>query len=547
MCPPRPVQGPKASMKGTAEESRDELMSALSGGAFFRCEADGGRLLGDSQALADCLGLPVQVLQDQLGAILGREAPEVYREAFDPGSDTSTSFSLPYLHPQLGRRWLSLRRSPTAEGEGCLVFLRDETVLHESMVKLSSAQSRDVENSARLQAAVLMEGARHAIPSLDYQTTTIPSKLVDGDFLDVLRLSGSSVDFLLGDVMGKGMGAAILGAMIKFSFARALSSSLFGVDALPEPSAICHAADNAVAGRLLERHSFATLTYARYDEEALSLRFVDCGHTSIIHHSARTGECWRIKGGNMPMGFMEGQAYRDFLLPVEVGDSLLLYTDGLSECCNRWDEALGEERVAYLLRTYSGLPASELAGMILRIGFAYSAAGFNDDVSLIVIKVKAEAEAAREAEAKARVHEGFLAVELESERYAGFDAADEALGRDLDSWIPDLGLGPRSEILLALHEALTNILEHGLAGGRGACELRWRWHAGLLSIEYSYTGQDYDWASRPVSPLARFADSGYGRLIMERATDSLLVSQGFHDRKRLVMCRAVPGRRDQSP
>lgn len=529
-------------MMGTAVESQEGLISTLSGGVFFRCEADGGRLVGDSKALADCLGLPAQALGDNLGAVLGKEAPSAYREAFDPGSDASTSISLPYLHPQLGMRWLSLRRSPRAEGEGYLVFLRDETVLHESMLKVSSAQSRDVENSARLQAAVLMEGARHAIPSLDYQTTTIPSKLVDGDFIDVMRLSGSTVDFLLGDVMGKGMAAAILGAMIKFSFARALSSSLFGADKLPDPSEICHDADKAVAGRLLERHSFATLTYARYDEVARYLRFVDCGHTPIIHYSARTGECWRVKGGNMPMGFREGQAYRAFYLPVDPGDALLFYTDGLSECCNRWDEALGEERVAYLLRTYSGLPASELAGMILKIGFAYSAAGFNDDVSLIVAKVRGE----DGAEDRAEVYEGSLALELESERFAFFDKADVALGRDLDAWIPDLGIETRSEILLALHEALTNILEHGLAGGRGACELRWRWHAGLLSIEYSYAGLDYDWASRPVSPLASFADSGYGRLIMEKATDSLLVCQGFHDRKRLVMCRAIPGRGGES-
>lgn len=526
-------------MMGTAVESREDLLSTLSGGVFFRCGADGGRLLEDSQALADCLGLPAQALQDDLGAILGKEAPSTYREAFAAGSDGSISYSLPYLHPRLGMRWLSLRRSPKAEGEGYLVFLRDETVLHESMLKVSLAQSRDVENSARLQAAVLMEGSRYAIPSLDYQTTTIPSKLVDGDFLDVLRLSGTTVDFLLGDVMGKGMAAAILGAMIKFSFARALSSSLFGVDVLPDPSAICHAADTAVAGRLLERHSFATLTYARYDEEARSLRFVDCGHTSIIHYSARTGECWRVKGGNMPMGFMEGQAYRAFYLPVDPADALLFYTDGLSECINRWDEALGEERVAYLLRTYSGLPASELAGTILKIGFAYSAAGFNDDVSLIVAKVRGGD--------GAEVHEASLALELESGRFADFDRADEALGRDLDAWIPGLEIGTRSEILLALHEALTNILEHGLAGEPGACELRWRWQAGLLSIEFSYTGLDYDWASRPVSPLARFADSGYGRLIMDKAMDSLLVSQGFHERKRLVMCRSIPGRREKTP
>lgn len=517
-----------------AMDFKESLHSNLAGGIFFRCDSKGRILLSGKEALGDCLGVDPAVLGEGLDGVLGREAPIVYQEAFDPGSDASSSATLPYLHPKLGWLYLTLRRSPKTDDEGAyLVFLRDETVLHESLVKVASAQSKDVENSARLQAAILMEGKRQSLDSLDYQTTTIPSKMVDGDFMDVQRLSATSVDFLLGDVMGKGMEAAIQGAMIKFSFARSLSASLFGAKELPDPSQICLATDQAVVSRLLERHSFATLTYARYEEGSRILRFVDCGHTSIIHYSERTGESWRVKGGNMPLGFMTGQTYRTFCLPIDPGDSLLLYTDGLSECCNRWGEAFGEERVAYLLRTYSGLSSSELAGTILKIGFAYSAAGFNDDVSLMCIKERGGA--------PAEARESSLEVELEPERYSAFAKAEVALGQDLDAWIPGLGVEARSEIILAIHEALTNILEHGIPGGRGPCLLHWRLVAGLFSIEFTYTGLDYDWASRPISPLAKFADSGYGRLIMEKAMDSLLVSRGFHDTKRLVMCRDLSG------
>jgi phosphoserine phosphatase RsbU/P len=515
--------------------THEDLRAALAGGVFFRCDERGLRLLSGFKALAECLGVAPGDLRDDLGAVLGKDSPRLYSEIFDAAPESPASIVLPYSHPRAGKRWLSIRRAPAAdEGEGLLVFLRDETVLHESLLKVAAGQSRDVENSARLQAAVLLEGQRLSIRGVDYQTAAIPSKYVDGDFLDVLRLSGNSVDFLLGDVMGKGMEAAILGAMIKFSFARSLNASLFGAGSLPDPAWICRDADSAVAARLLERQSFATLTYARFEESSRILSFVDCGHTSIIHYSRRTGESWRVKGGNLPLGFTAAQDYRSYLLPVDPGDCLLLYTDGLSECVNRWGEALGEERIGYILRTYSSLTASDLAGTILRLGFEYSAAGFNDDVSIVCMKDSGEALEGS--------FDRSLSLELAPGGYSTCAEAEGLLGEDLDAWAPELGTEARSEIVLALHEALTNILEHALSGHSGPCELRWRLFGGTLSLEFAYTGPEYDWSTRPTSPLPEFADAGYGRFIMDKAMDSSILSQSFHGKKRLVMCRRLDGK-----
>ncbi|HUX39627.1 MAG TPA: SpoIIE family protein phosphatase [Rectinemataceae bacterium] len=517
-------------------DAGEELGSALSGGLFLHCDGKGRRLFSDPAALAQFLGVTPESVAEDFGAVLGKDAPRAYSEFFAKVENDISSLLLPYRHPGKALRWLALRRArDPGNAEGFLVFLRDETVFRESMLKLTAAQSRDVENSARLQAAVLMEGARHDIPGLDYKTATIPSKLVDGDFLDVLRLSEDSVDFLLGDVMGKGMDAAIVGAMIKFGFVRALSSSLFAAPRLPDPAAICRAVDEALVRRLLERQSFATLTYARFEEETHAVRFVDCGHTSIIHFSRRTGECWQVKGGNMPLGFMEGQTYRSFLLPIESGDCLLLYTDGLSECYNRYGEAFGEERVARVLKTYADLSAAELSGTLLKIGFAYSAAGFNDDVSLICIKDRSDPAAGE----MGRV----FALELGSTVPEAPEGAVELLGSDLDAWVPELSIDTRSEILLALQEALVNIVEHGLSGSEGSCDIAWRLRGGLFSAEIAYSGPEYDWSRKPHSPLAEFAESGYGLFILDNAMDSYLVCKGFDDRKRLVMCREIAGDR----
>ncbi len=512
-----------------------ELNSVLADGLFFRCDPGGKRLISDPGPLGRLLGVAGEALKDDLGGALGKDAPKAYAEFFAAAASSSgemKSILLPYRHPDRGMRWFALRLALDPEVPGsALVFLRDETVFRESMLKLAEAQSRDIENSARLQAAVLMEGERHELAGLEYQTTTIPSKLVDGDFLDVLRLSGDSVDFLLGDVMGKGMNAAIVGAMIKFSFIRALSSSLFAAPRLPDPAAICRSVDAALVGRLFERQSFATLTYARYEESTRALRFVDCGHTSIIHFSRKTGECWKVKGGNMPLGFMKGQSYRSFLLPIERGDWFLLYTDGLSECYNRYGEAFGEDRVARILKTYADLSPAELSGTLLRLGFAYSAAGFNDDVSLICVKDRSMPE----PDDRERAFELSLGPSFSE----AMEKAGELLASDLDAWVPELSVETRSAILLALHEALSNILKHGLDGADGVCEATWRMRGELLSAEFVYAGPDYEWSQVPSSPLASFAESGYGMFILDEAMDSLVVSQDLHGRKRLVLCRRL--------
>ncbi|MEI6387651.1 MAG: SpoIIE family protein phosphatase [Spirochaetota bacterium] len=378
-----------------------------------------------------------------------------------------------------------------------------------------------------------MEGRRVRAKGLEYQTSTVPSKLVDGDFLDVLKLTDSTVDFILGDVMGKGMDAAILGAMIKLGFVRSLAISLSGTSDLPEPASICAVAEAEVVNHLLARKSYATLTYARFDELRRALMFVDCGHTSLIHFSRRTGQCWRVKGGNMPLGFAREQVYRGYSLPVDSGDSLLLFTDGLSECCNRWGEALGEQRIMYLLRSYSDLSVAELASMIMKIGFMYSSVGFNDDVTLICIKETGSCDDP--------ALEGGFCFESFPGVPPDFLSAKDLLDSFLEAHIPALGLSEREKITLAFHEALANVVEHALQPVGGICDLRWRCVDDFLSLEFFYKGPDYDWVSFRNSEVGSLADSGYGRFIMQESMDSVLLAQGFHGRKRLVMCKRISG------
>jgi serine phosphatase RsbU (regulator of sigma subunit)/anti-sigma regulatory factor (Ser/Thr protein kinase) len=507
-----------------------ELLALLADGAL--CSSDPGgkaRLVAGSLALSKLIGARREDLEEDLASVLGERAPELLSALAPTGEESAESSTVPISLPGDGMRWLSVRRARDEAGR-VLALIRDDTELREGLMKAAAAQSKEVENSARLQAAILMEGGRREIGGLDYQTATVPSHLVDGDFIEVIGLSGESVDFILGDVMGKGMDAGIVGAMIKLSFVRHLASTLFRSRELPDPSSICTAVEADVAPRLIARKSFVAITYARLDSRRRALRFVDCGHTSIALYSRATGECWRAKGANMPMGFSTEQRYRAFTLPVDPGDCVILFTDGLSECRNRWGEAMEEERIMYMLRTYADLSASDLASTVMRIGFDYSASGFNDDVSIVCLKSLDPCGDCRERSYPAR---------LSVSDWAALEDAEAALEADLGSWAPGLDAGARSSIVLAFHEALVNIAKHAMGEEGGECALRWRLASDLLSIEAAYPGPDFPWSDEAASPVASFAESGYGMTVMRAAMDSVLLARGHHGMKRLVMCRSV--------
>ena len=217
----------------------DPAFSASAAGAFFICDTTGRYLLAGAHNLTALLG-PIQAGKElpEILSILDRGAWDSLFETTSPSSATSSisqastrsspgarsggaakpgrrarstetatrEDSLRYMAPDGSQRWLYVRHTAlSGQASRRLVFARDETALAASRERMARAQSQEADASARLQAAVLVNGP--AVPStyVDYACSTIPSKLVDGDFLDIMRLAPDTLDIILGDVMGKGI------------------------------------------------------------------------------------------------------------------------------------------------------------------------------------------------------------------------------------------------------------------------------------------------------------------------------------------------------
>jgi len=278
-----------------------------------------------------------------------------------------------------GKRLLLLRQAHAAQME------RERS--------LANVRDAEVEIAARIQRALLLDTPGEHTRELSLEAITVASNAVDGDFYGFIPFSPSQVDILIGDVMGKGVPAALVGAALKSAFLRSsLRLIVAHPDKLPRPDELVSAVHDAVVQELMDLDSFATLQYARVDALGMRLDFVDCGHTALLHYDTVLGVCWSVKGTDLPIGFTTENKYTGYTLPLARGDRLLFYSDGVSEAPNERGELFGEDRLAGIMAANAALEPRELVRRILNTAMYFASEdGFKDDVTCVAVSMDTSA------------------------------------------------------------------------------------------------------------------------------------------------------------
>src|SRR4029453_11208022 len=265
-----------------------------------------------------------------------------------------------------GLRYLHTIKVPVLGADGQPKYLvgisEDITERKRAQEELARAREQEVEIGFKIQQTLLLDQPPRNVPGVRVAALTIPSQRIDGDFYDFFKHRDDCLDVIVGDVMGKGIPAALLGAATKSPFLQALSRllSLGTPGTLPEPKDIVTLAHSEVARQLIELESFWTFSYARFDLGNRRVDFVDCGHTTTIHYQASTRTCAMLQGMNLPLGVREREIYDQGRVSLEPGDVLLFYSDGLTETRNDQGELFGIERLAECVRTHGQLEPEAL-------------------------------------------------------------------------------------------------------------------------------------------------------------------------------------------
>lgn len=298
-----------------------------------------------------------------------------------------------------------------------------------------------------------------ALTGLEIAATTIPSKEIDGDFFDFYRPSPQVLDILLGDVMGKGIPAALVGTAVKTQFMRfaipyqhvkVWDKNGFWHEDQPSPVEILEHVQAEIAKELIHLEFFVTLFYGRFHTQQRLLKYVDCGAAKPLHFIRKNLQIHELKGPNFPLGTVERDAYQEHQVRYEPGDIFLFYSDGITEAKNSQNELFGLERLKEVILRNCDLDAPELIHTIKREVTDYTQKDLlDDDLTMIVVKINEEESPYSSPYVVGRFNSSLNELKMVRDFVNRFC---QALPGDQERFT--------SQLLLAINEAFCNIVNH---------------------------------------------------------------------------------------
>ena len=256
-----------------------------------------------------------------------------------------------------------------------------------------AAEKKRLEEELRIaheiQMSLLPQGPL-LMPGLSVTALCVPAREVGGDYYDFLPLDESRVGVLIADVSGKGTSAALYMAELK-----GLMLSLSLIHSSPRALLI---AANRIIARHLDSRTFITMTYAVIDVRARTMTYARAGHTPLIYApaappGARLARVLAPDGLVLGLKIDDGQMFERILeeetIPLQQGDLLVFFTDGISEAMDPGDDCFGEARLGKLVEQYGDLPADALRERLLgEIASFVNGAPQHDDMTMILLKVE---------------------------------------------------------------------------------------------------------------------------------------------------------------
>jgi sigma-B regulation protein RsbU (phosphoserine phosphatase) len=213
---------------------------------------------------------------------------------------------------------------------------------------------------------------------------TAPANDVGGDLVDYLQLATggrTQLAVILGDVAGKGLGAALLMAKLQATL-RALAPEAASLDSLGVRA-------NTILCRDGLPNRFATLVFALLEENSGHVRVLNAGHLPLLLVRP-TDPVRSYPASSVPLGIIPEAEFHEQALELVSGDRLVVCSDGVTEARNENDEFFGEARLLALLQSGAALDGPGLGRSVIEAVARFAGEeSQSDDVSLVIIERQA--------------------------------------------------------------------------------------------------------------------------------------------------------------
>lgn len=240
--------------------------------------------------------------------------------------------------------------------------------------------TRELEIAKEIQDNFLPETTPD-IPGMEIAAVTIPAMEIGGDFYDFIPVTGDRQGFVVADVSGKGVSAALF---------MALSRTLIRASGQenPDPAVAIQKANRLIYedGR---SSMFVTVFYGVLDAPAMAFSYVNAGHNPPLLVRGEPPEVRTLGEGRcIALGVVPEVSMTCAELVLQPGDLIVMYTDGVTEAFNPQDEEFGEGRLVEYLQKHRHNPAREIIdGLLDEIRRYCGSAPQSDDITLVIVRV----------------------------------------------------------------------------------------------------------------------------------------------------------------
>ncbi len=263
--------------------------------------------------------------------------------------------------------------------------------LAEKMAERMEADRRIAQEMefARQVQARLFPQKLPAMKTLEYTGGCIQARKVGGDYYDFLELRPGRLALVLADIAGKGVSGALLMANLQ---ANLRSQYAMAVDDLPQ----LLASVNRLFYESTDDASYATVFFADYDDSSRKLRYANCGHLpplllracgSSLGHISEAPKAEWLRSTCTVMGLFETWHCEIAEVQLAPGDTLVLYTDGITEAANAEGEEFGESHLLDTLGSHSHLPVGPLLQAVVGAVQRFSGGSEQqDDITAVIAR-----------------------------------------------------------------------------------------------------------------------------------------------------------------
>jgi len=384
---------------------------------------------------------------------------------------------------------------------------------------IRETRQREIEISAIIQRSLIVD-VPESIDGAWLAQYSDPSQIVDGDFCSIHRFSPSCFEVLVGDVMGKGIQAALMGAGVITAYNRSLADLLLSNEnarSIPSPADIVNAIHRSMTPQLIAISSFATLALYRFDLDAGTLTYVNAGHTPGLLRREPGTRPVAILGDNLPIGIMPEENYIQLSLAIGAGDSLMVFSDGITEAHNAQGEEFGIERLSDLIE--AGSKANLLPTTIMQAlrgaqrRFIGGEPGADDLTAVMVCLHPRRSALVRRVED--RIDPLVFSLPWNLEGLGVLRAQIIACANNLPE-------DDTQALILASFEAATNIIRHArLLVGNATITCRITRETDALVVELIYPSEAFTPPAQLRPDMSGQSEGGFGLYIIEQSVDSV--------------------------